>query len=753
MAKNQPPSLPKQDFDFKNTTNVSAAMIRAGSQGKSRIKAGARAAWNAKTSSMYGEDTTKGGIALRLMGMGGAAKWYDRFLAKESKKTKGRGKDDDGDGGSSSRKTNVIVATGIKQIKGELKGINRKMDTLFAVTMDTKNDVADIKSMIMPKTVKIKGTNGKNRNVQFNPLAPAGSQHQDVTAKGNLTYKFLSEKDKLGAGKKAAIETARLALSIQEKDKAKGELRKKYAYKDEAEGYGKKDPIQELREHMDERFDKLEGMTGPKKKGLFEGIMDALGGLWSKITDFFKGPLAILGGLAGLLPMAGLLLGKTGLVGIAGVLGYAVGTWLNDKFELDVKINDAIQTAMGWFGKGNQAKIDKADQTAVAAKNLSAAETNKKLAGTGYSKSEMKTTTDKDGNTVMSGGGYVDAQGKKVLEKDLPDSVKSKLGIGGGAAALPKSTPVSQSRVRGGRGRGADSKAIPAEMADSDTVDTNYPTAPLTPPKPVSVPTGTGTLSSPPTGDGKKAVMLAMDEGGITGMHRSALLAQVDHESGGFKRLSENLNYSAKGLRKTFGKYYKTDELANAEARNPEAIANRVYGGRMGNNSSGDGYRYRGRGFIQLTGKDNYKSFGNLVGMDLVNNPDLASDPMTAARIAVAYYKSRVIDRGIAANDTKAVTKAVNGGSIGLSDRQEKFSMYSASPATSGNSLDQGNRQLQASNAPSGGGSTTMIGGTTVNNTTTNAAPRRPAARADTVSRDESLARAAGRDSRHPVYG
>ena len=148
----------------------------------------------------------------------------------------------------------------------------------------------------------------------------------------------------------------------------------------------------------------------------------------------------------------------------------------------------------------------------------------------------------------------------------------------------------------------------------------------------------------PNTREGKRqALIRAMVKGGITNKKEQAMfLAQMDHESGGFGRLTENLNYSKKGLLKTFGKYYKSDSLAAKEAKNPEKIANRVYGGRMGNTAAGDGYKYRGRGFIQITGKSNYEAFSKYSGIDIASNPDLAARPDVAAQIAVWYWNKRV---------------------------------------------------------------------------------------------------------------
>lgn len=171
-----------------------------------------------------------------------------------------------------------------------------------------------------------------------------------------------------------------------------------------------------------------------------------------------------------------------------------------------------------------------------------------------------------------------------------------------------------------------------------------------------------------------------MTAAGITNpVERAHFMAQVDHESGGFKRMTENLNYSASGLRKTFGKYYKTDAEANADARNPEAIANKVYGRRMGNIDPGDGWKYRGRGHIQLTGRDNYAKAGQALGIDLLKNPDLvANDPEVAAKVAIWYWNSRGIGKKARAGDTVGVRKAVNGGTNGLSDTQRLTQQYLA---------------------------------------------------------------------------
>jgi putative chitinase len=153
-------------------------------------------------------------------------------------------------------------------------------------------------------------------------------------------------------------------------------------------------------------------------------------------------------------------------------------------------------------------------------------------------------------------------------------------------------------------------------------------------------------------------------------------LAQCDHESGGFKTFVENLNYSESQLLKVFPKYFTKDE-AKLYARNPEAIANRVYGGRMGNNQSGDGYRFCGRGCIQLTGRDNYTLFDKFVTESLLEMPRLVATkyPLFSAGW---FWQTRLINQ-LCTNDPASVlpvTRKVNGGVNGLSHRQERFGFY-----------------------------------------------------------------------------
>ena len=155
-------------------------------------------------------------------------------------------------------------------------------------------------------------------------------------------------------------------------------------------------------------------------------------------------------------------------------------------------------------------------------------------------------------------------------------------------------------------------------------------------------------------------------------------LAQAGHESAGFKAVQENLNYGAKGLRGIFAKYFPTEAKALEYERKPEKIANLVYGGRMGNGpeASGEGYKYRGRGYIQLTGKDNYTAFSKAIGDDCVANPDLVATKYPLA--SAAWFFTRCLPKCTDASEAAitAVTKCVNGGTIGLPDRIMHFKEY-----------------------------------------------------------------------------
>jgi putative chitinase len=159
--------------------------------------------------------------------------------------------------------------------------------------------------------------------------------------------------------------------------------------------------------------------------------------------------------------------------------------------------------------------------------------------------------------------------------------------------------------------------------------------------------------------------------------------AQCAHESGNWKATSENLNYGAKGLRGIFGKYFPTDALAKAYERQPAKIANRVYANRMGNGpeSSGMGFKFRGRGFLQLTGHDNFKAFSDYIGRpDVMDNPDLVAGELAIESALWFFDRNKlwgICDQGINDAAILALTKRINGGSHGIDDRKLKTKKYS----------------------------------------------------------------------------
>ena len=178
----------------------------------------------------------------------------------------------------------------------------------------------------------------------------------------------------------------------------------------------------------------------------------------------------------------------------------------------------------------------------------------------------------------------------------------------------------------------------------------------------------------------------------LTPVRAAHFFAQTAHETGGFAAFAENLNYSAKGLRGIFGKYFPTDALAAQYERKPEKIANRVYASRMGNGpeASGDGWRYRGRGALQLTGKDNYKAFADYCKRpDVMSNPDIVATELAFESAMFFFERNKlwtICDQGVTDAAILSLTKKINGGTHGLQDRSDKTKKYigwatSAAPA------------------------------------------------------------------------
>ena len=158
-----------------------------------------------------------------------------------------------------------------------------------------------------------------------------------------------------------------------------------------------------------------------------------------------------------------------------------------------------------------------------------------------------------------------------------------------------------------------------------------------------------------------------------TPIRQACFIGQCAHESGNFKTLQENLNYSAEGLMKTWPSRFATKEVADQYARQPAKIAGKVYNGRLGNTSEEEASKFLGRGLIQLTGKENYEHCGLGIGVDLLADPTLLLDPRYAALSAAWFWNKKGLNSLADAQDYETMTKRINGGLIGLDDRKAKI--------------------------------------------------------------------------------
>lgn len=158
-----------------------------------------------------------------------------------------------------------------------------------------------------------------------------------------------------------------------------------------------------------------------------------------------------------------------------------------------------------------------------------------------------------------------------------------------------------------------------------------------------------------------------------TPVRQAFFMGQCMHESANFKAVEENLNYSANALMRTWPSRFPDLDTANKYANNPEKIANKVYAGRLGNTADGDGFKYRGRGIIQLTGKEAYDNCGKAIGLDLINQPQLLAAPNNAVMSAGWFWNKKGLNALADAQDFETMTKRINGGLLGLDDRRTKI--------------------------------------------------------------------------------
>lgn len=329
----------------------------------------------------------------------------------------------------------------------------------------------------------------------------------------------------------------------------------------------------------------------------------------------FAAPM-LMGLLGAAIP---LLLAGAGAL-LAGGIGWKIGEWINEKWGQ--QISDAIWNTSEWI--------------------------KEKWGGTAeWFQSKWEGVTSTFDEVAGKFGAWLD--GLADFGKDLVDK----------AAETAKSVGETVSEVATSAGDFVSSTVESISTWAGDKVDAVKDLA------------GKGSQGN------RRAMIEEMTAAGISDpREKAAFLAQMDHESGGFKRFDENLNYSAEGLMKNFPKYYKTLDQAKADVGKPEAIANRVYGGRLGNTEAGDGYKYRGRGFVQLTGKANYAEASKALGIDLVSNPELAADPANAAKIATWFWKKSGAGTAARTGDLKASRKRINGGLNGMDEVRQKYDGY-----------------------------------------------------------------------------
>jgi putative chitinase len=408
------------------------------------------------------------------------------------------------------------------------------------------------------------------------------------------------------------------------------------------------DPIELLRQDTNENFNKVFELLGSQQKAIEETALSTGEVNEAVNTDGGREKM----GFAVKAVMASFIAGAV----ISGIK--SMGETVAEKL---VDLSDWMKEKLGYS----------ALETDEETNDKALASLNKKIASTGY--------------TAMGGGKYKDEGDRIIMAADLPEETKkqfTKLGVKGFEPQVKAAS-------------GADESYTP--LGRLNIPDTAAPLTGLTPQ--TSAAGGMPAMAAPPkkiaSESGKKAMITAMDKRGITDpTQRAAIMAQVAHESGGFAQLSENLNYSENRLKEVFGYYRQNPDEASIDASNPYAIASKAYGNRMGNGPppTGEGFEYRGRGFIQLTGKANYQRFG-------VSNPDSLLSPEKAADNALDYLLGY---RGDWA-DTTSLTQYVNGGTNGLSERMGYFNQFVSDPSIVG----EGAAASGGSNmAASSGGST-----------------------------------------------
>ena len=389
-----------------------------------------------------------------------------------------------------------------------------------------------------------------------------------------------------------------------------------------------------------------------------ENAGKAVGGFAGSVGGMLAG--AKLGAMAGAIggpigvAIGGVLGGAVGMFfgDQAGqIIGDTVGGWVSDLREADIpgKIVGAWEATTDFLKKGWDGALEKLSDAWKGIKDA------------GSQAAQWASDKANAANNFIKDKTGVDVKGAAVAAKEKAAEVGAKA-----AEKVQKGAEYVANNTTVGKGIKATGEAV---RYGTDVA--------------VDVAKSAKARITGKASENKAALVSQMAASGITDPKEQAMfMAQMDHESGGFTKMEERFNYrSADRLMAVSGSARKLGKPAveAAMAQGPEAVAEAMYGGRMGNKNPGDAYAFRGRGHVQLTGRDNYTAAGKALGLDLANNPDLAAEPENAAKIAAWYWKKNKLGDAAKQGDVLSVTRKINGGTNGLDDREKKYAKYLAS--------------------------------------------------------------------------
>jgi hypothetical protein len=740
---------------------------------------------------------TKGARVLSFFGHEKAAMWYERFAGKKTSEQ--AEKERRGEKEKEKVANKDSGARIIKDATAQIKMLNSKVDTIGQMVTDVQDDVVDIKKLLVPKGIVAtgkKGTKdeGKSRFVQFNPLAPKGEEFAQVTERGKLTSIKPGKNFEQSAVKKAAFESAQLAIKMQQKEQEKAELRKKYQYTDKAESFRKSDPINLLRKDMNDNFAKVfKILEDQKSKGglfdmlktLFTGklVLGAIvGAIGTTLATAFAGIKSVLSGVLGqivkFLPGLAKMLGPVaGVVG-AGLAGYAAGTALNEKYKISENIVDAI-------GPEPDEDVSKGTTKAEMQKNMQA-----KLQGTGLEWVGPGKYRDIKTGRVLGLSDLTPQQRMKITGQLEPLSKPQPAKEGSSpprrtGAGLPSSGPST--RRTPAPSTPSASSAQQTAWQDSDTFDTNYaqgssaPSATLSATSKGSKGSGGGKLAMPDSTI-KDIITQAADR---VGVDKGIMMAMAKQESS-FNPNAAAKTSSAKGLYqfldgtwadmvKKYGAVYP--ELSKGQLDpNASAIAGALYIKENGDilKRAGipvDGTSIYAAHFLGPGGaRTLFNADPNTDATKLMPKPAQANKgiffnkdntPRTVAEVQEALFNkvgkyaamySESLQKSEPGMGSGAPMMASNTPAPASTPPTLAATSVKPKPTISGGNLDGQARALDAGKTATVASAAPVV----VNNNNVSgggqSGPPRPVSKPAPVSEDSSFIRNASRDVHHPAY-